>query len=245
MTGADGASLSDRAKAWFDTLREDEKNGTRTHIYCVIGLGTFGGTIATELMRFGNDVIGIDRDEKIVSDYADKLTQALIIDARDEQALKEAGVGDCHFGVVAMASDLEASILSTVNLKFVGVETIWAKALSRTHHRILTKLGVDRVVNPEDETGRVVAQMLHNPLIRDYAALGNGYYVVNFIVPEALTGRQISDIEQLPDNDLRALGIMRGTHFLGSADCTEQLEADDKLILLGTRADLRRFSEAL
>ena len=246
MTGADGDSLSDRAVRWFEQMREaDAKRGPKPRIFTVVGLGTFGGTIARELMRFGNDLIGIDRNEKVVSDFADDLTQALVLDARDEAALKEAGLGDCDVAIVATASDLEASVLSAVNLRFVGVDLIWAKAESRTHHRILSKLGVDRVINPEEESGRTVAQMLHNPLIRDYATLGNGYHVVNFIVPDMLEGREVQSLASLEEHDVRVLGVMRGSEFIGAADCPKPLETDDKLILLGTRKKLRDFAESL
>ncbi|KAA9010494.1 potassium channel family protein [Histidinibacterium aquaticum] len=211
----------------------------------VLGLGNFGAMIATELARFGNDVVGIDIDRKIVSDHAEKLSQALILDVRDEAALREAGVGDCEVAVVAMASDIEASILSVMNLRLLGVKQIWAKAVSRTHHRILSKLGVDRVVHPEEEIGRSLAQMIHNPLIRDLASLGNGNYVVNFIVPESLAGQRLDELDLPAKHDVRAIGVMRGSDWLGGETCATPLDADDKLILLGTRPKLRTFAEGL
>lgn len=107
----------------------------------VIGLGTFGTTVASELMRFGNHVLGIDTTERNVTRVADTLSEALIVDGRDEQALREAGVGNYDVAVVAIGEDLEANILCTMNLKVIGVPTIWVKAVSRTHHRILTKIG--------------------------------------------------------------------------------------------------------
>ena len=115
----------------------------------VVGLGNFGSSVAKELQRFGNHVIGIDISEARVANLADTLSQAMIVDARDDAALRDAGFGDCDTAVVAMGSDLEASILSAMNLKLVGVQVVWAKATTRTHHRILKKLGVDRIVHPE------------------------------------------------------------------------------------------------
>ena len=216
----------------------------RARTFVVVGLGTFGATVASELKRFGNSVIGIDLDQRLASNMAEELDQALILDARDDAALREAGVGDADVGVVAVATDLEASILTAVNLRMVGIGTIWAKAASRRHHRILAKLGVDRVIHPEEEIGTAVAQFLHNPMIRDYAALGNGYHVVTFTVPEALEGKKLGDLDF--GEKVRALGVMRGTDWLGGgADCTAALAPDDRLILLGTRADLRAYAETL
>ena len=237
-------TITERALAWFERS-EGAARFKAPRTFVVVGLGTFGGTVASELKRFGNAVIGIDTDRRRVSDFADVLDQALILDARDDAALKEAGVADADVGVVAMATDLEASILSAVNLKLLGIETVWAKATTRTHHRILSRLGVDRVIHPEDEIGRAIAQILHNPLIRDYASMGNGYHVVNFIVPPSLEGKRLDQLEGARRHEVRPIGVMRGTDWLGGTDCDRPLAKDDRLLLLGTRANLRAFAEEL
>ncbi|MGY9048164.1 potassium transporter KtrA [Puniceibacterium antarcticum] len=211
----------------------------------VIGLGNFGSTVAKELSRFGNHVIGIDIDEARVSAHADVLAQALIVDARDDAALKEAGLGECHAALVAMGSDLEASILSAINLKLVGVETIWAKARTKTHHRILSRLGVDRIIHPEVEVGQHIAQVLHNPLVRDYVSLGNGYHVVNFRIPKSLEGKTLSELPHNEKFNLRCIGVMRGTQYIGSDGEGCELARDDLLLLLGQRTDLRKFAASL
>ena len=180
----------------------------------VIGLGNFGSTVAKELTRFGNQVIGIDINKDRVTAHADEIAEAMIVDARDDRAVKEAGLGDCHVALVAMGADLEASILAAMNLKLAGVEKVWAKARTKTHHRILSRIGVDRIVHPEVEVGQHVAQVLHNPLIRDYISLGNGFYVVNFRIPESLEGKTLEELAH-KDHDLRCVGVMRGTEFLG------------------------------
>ncbi|MGJ8544863.1 MAG: potassium channel family protein [Sulfitobacter sp.] len=219
--------------------------GSKQRSFVVIGLGTFGGTVARELARFGNHVTGIDIDERFVSPHVDHLSQTLILDGRDDLALREAGVDNCDIGIVAMGSDIEASMLSAINLRTIGVKTIWAKAASKNHHRILSKLGVDRVIHPEKEVGQHVAQVLHNPLVRDYVSLGNGQHVVNFRVPEALQGRRLSDLPMGGKQTLRCIGVIRGTSFLGDegSDCT--LQADDLLLLLGARKELRDFADKL
>ena len=216
-----------------------------SRIFGVIGLGNFGSTVATELQRFGNHVIGIDVSEERVARLADDLSQTLIVDARDDAALREAGLAECEIGLVAMGSDLEASILAAINLKLIGVPVVWAKATTRTHHRILSKLGVDRIIHPEVEVGQHIAQVLHNPLVRDYVSLGNGYHVVNFRIPESLEGKALSELKHRDDFGVRCIGVMRGTSYLGQdgADCI--LESDDLLLLLGQRHDLRNFAGSL
>lgn len=218
---------------------------SRNRSFAVVGLGNFGATVAAELTRFGNYVVGVDRDKKVVSDLAELLSHVVIADARDEVALKEAGVADCDVGLVAMGEDLESSVLAAINLKVIGVEEVWAKAVSRTHHRILSRLGVDRVIHPEEQMGYHVAQRMHNPLVRDYVSLGNGLYVVNVIVPEVLDGRDLDALELRRRFDLRCIGVMRGTDFLGDEHQRFALATDDRMLLLGRRQNLRDFAASL
>ena len=213
--------------------------------FAVIGLGTFGATVARDLQRFGNEVIGIDIDERLVSPHAEDLGQALILDARDDGALKEAGVDTVDVGIVAIGTNIEASVLTTINLRTIGVDTIWAKATSKNHHRILSKLGVDRVIHPEREVGQHIAQVLNNPLVRDYVSLGNGQHVVNFRVPESLEGKSLSELDYRQDHNLRCIGVLRGTDFVGNDGSSCSLEKDDLLLLLGSRQDLRDFANEL
>lgn len=217
----------------------------KSRSFAVIGLGTFGTTVATELARFGNHVLGIDTVERNVANLADQLAEAVIADGRDEQALREAGVANYDVAVVAIGEELEANIICTMNVKLLGVKTVWVKAMTRTHHRILAKLGADRVIHPEQEVGRHVAQKLHNPLVRDYISLGNGFHVVDFRVPKSLDGRRVAEVRLREKFELRPLGVMRGGEYFGCDGEGPELRADDKLLLLGRRENLRRFGDSL
>lgn len=213
--------------------------------FAVIGLGAFGGTVATELARFGNRVLGIDAVEARVARYADDLSDAIIADGRDEQTLRDAGLGAYDVAVIAIGEDLEANILCTMNAKMIGVKEVWVKGRDRTHHRILSKIGADRVVEPEQEIGTHVAQMLHNPMVRDYMSLGNGFIVVNIVAPERLGGRAVGELDLQRRYELLCLGVMRGTAFIDCDGGAAQLKTDDRLLLLGRRANLRRFADEI
>lgn len=212
--------------------------------FAIIGLGTFGSTVAAELVRFGNHVLGIDMNEKRVSLLASTLSEVVIADGTDEIAMREAGIGHYDVVLVAMGEDLEASILCTMNARALGAKTIWVKSLSRTHHRILSKLGADRIVHPEQEMGQQIAQTLHNPLVFDYAAVGNSQYMASIIVPTHLKGQSLKSLNLQEKFELRCLGLMRGTSY---TECTAEviLQTDDKLLLLGKRTALRQFSDSL
>ncbi len=216
-----------------------------TRSFAVIGLGAFGSAVAGELARFGNQVIGVDLDERRVSQMASTLSSAVILDTTDEMALKEAGIDQYDVALIAIGRDIQASILTTMNLKMLSIGTIWVKASNKTHHRILSKLGADRVILPEQEMGKHIAQMLNNPMLQDYVSLGNGFSVVNIVIPSRLKGRDITSLGIGKDYDLRLLGLMRGTEFRDCDTPNLTLEEDDKLILLGKRPELRRFGDAL
>lgn len=209
----------------------------------MIGLGAFGSVVALELARFGNQVLGIDKDPRRVSMLADQLPSVAILDASDEGALREAGVDRYDVGLVSIGNDLENSVIAAMNLRLIGVGTIWAKAESRTHHRILSKIGADRVILPGLEMGRHAAQMLNNPAVQDYVALGNGFSVVNLMVPQRLSGRRLSDLEV--DDGIEVLGMMRGTEYRSTRDDDPLLQTNDRLLLLGKRVDLTRFGDRL
>lgn len=209
----------------------------------VVGLGSFGGVVATELARFGNRVLGIDKDERRVAALAETLSSVVILDATDEGALREAGVSQYDVALVSIGNDLEASILAAMNLRLIGVETIWAKAENRTQHRILSKIGVDRVLLPALEMGRHTAQMLNNPAVQDYVALGNGFSVVNLLIPKRLADKTIGELEI--GSGVRILGLMRGTEFVSGQDQDFVLKEADRLLLLGKRPELTAFGDRL
>lgn len=211
--------------------------------FVVVGLGAFGATVALELARAGNHVLGIDLDEKRVNRFSNDLGETAIVDTTDELALREAGVDRYHCALVAIGEDLEASILTAMNMRLLGVPKIWAKAAHRTHHRILTKIGVDRVILPEHEMGRHVAQVLNNPALQDYVALGNGYSVASVTVPEWRNGQRARDLGL--DNTLQLLGVMRGTEKLDHINPDLILHEDDRLLILGKRPNLQQLGDAL
>jgi trk system potassium uptake protein TrkA len=217
----------------------------RKRSFVVIGLGGFGRTVARELMRFGNHVLGIDVSETNVTREAPHLSEAIIADARDDAALKEAGVSNYDVAVIAIGENLEASVLATMNAKMLGIETVWVKAQHKTHHRILMKIGADRVILPEQEVGQHIAQTLHNPIVRDYVSLGNGFSVVNVAVPDHMSDEPISSLKFARFREVNCLGLMRGSTFVASATPETIMKAGDSLILLGRKKELRELSDDL
>lgn len=213
--------------------------------FAVIGLGRFGSKIARELVAYGNHVIGIDMDERLVGSIADTLTEAVIADARDESALREAGLGSYDAAVVAIGSNLEASILCLMNLKNIGICDITVKAFNAQHQRIMAALGAEDIIIPEEDAGEHIAQRLHNPLIEDFMEICEGSYVALVEPQKAYLGKTLQNLNVDGNLDVECLGIMRSATFINPASHQEELlVSGDRLLVQGSRTAIRNFADA-
>ena len=122
--------------------------------YIVIGLGRFGQTLARQLCTLGAEVLAMDVRNDLVQQVADDVTHAVVGDAQDKEVLRALGARDFDCAIIAIGSDLAASVLTTMNLKELEVPYIICKAHDETHRRVLEKLGVDRVIIPEQENAQ-------------------------------------------------------------------------------------------
>lgn len=213
--------------------------------FAILGLGSFGSTVALELERLGNEVLGVDRDEKRVNSIADQLTHAVIADVRDERALKELGLKDYDTVVVAIGEDLESNVICTMALKDMKIADIWVKALTVSHHRILARLGANRIINPEYEIGIHVANALNYPYVMDYISLGNDYFVVELEITDNLDGHSLAELDLEQRFEVRFLAVKRGRAPLDKEAKDIVLQKKDRLILMGALNNLRALTELL
>ncbi|NYT61146.1 TrkA family potassium uptake protein [Alcaligenaceae bacterium] len=213
--------------------------------FAVIGLGRFGSATSLELMKMGHSVLGIDTDGKIVDKYADQLTHAVIADVTDHAALEELGLNSYDVVLVAIGEDIQASLLCVVHLKTLGVKTLWVKASSHAQHLILNKLGVTRIVHPEEEMGIRVAQALSYPMVNDYISIGNGEFVVEIMVNDHLEGLPLSQIMQGQPESIHVLLIKRKTQVTVHPGNDFILQAKDILVMLGQLGTLKTIAPKL
>ena len=213
--------------------------------FAVIGLGRFGTSASRELMKMGHSVLGIDVNPRIIDKYADELTHAVIADVTDQHALEELGLDNYDVILVAIGSDFQASLLCVVHLQSLGIKHIWVKATSSAEHLILTKMGVARIVHPEEEMGVRVAQVLSYPMVNDYISLGNGEFVVEINVSERLKDVALEDIFDTKSDLLHVLLIKRKTHIFVHPDIDFKLNPKDVLILAGQLDVLRSIAPKL
>jgi trk system potassium uptake protein len=210
----------------------------------VIGLGSFGSTIALELTRLRQEVIGIDMNASRVNDIADHISQAVVADARDERVLRDLGVHESDVVVVAIGEEIEASILATLLVKSMPKPKVWVKALNHNHHQILEKLGADQIIHPEHEMGLRVARALIYPEVIDYISLGNDYFNVEVRASERLVGKTI-DALNLDSHNIRCMLIKHQEQIIMPPLDHYKFELGDQMILLGTLSNLRKISKSL
>lgn len=210
--------------------------------FAVIGLGSFGATVATELVGLKHDVIGIDIEKKYVENISDVLTHSVIADATDEHVLDELNITQCDAVVVAIGEDIEASILCVLHLKNLGVEKIWVKAKSKAHHMILTHLGICKIIHPEEDMGVRIAQSLSYPMVSRYMALNDDHYLVKVDITENLKGTRFHSVmDHVPE--VRAILHKREQEISYIIDPNLVLQEGDILVIEGALEPLRRLSK--
>jgi trk system potassium uptake protein TrkA len=208
----------------------------------VVGLGRFGGAVASELVELGFEVLGVDGDADRVQAFADQLTHVLQADTTNPMALEQIGARDFKLAVVAIGTDIEASILTTAALTDCGVATIWAKAVTESHGRILQRIGADHVVFPEGDMGRRVAHLVGGGII-DWFQLDQHFAIVETMVPRELVGRSLAEVGVRARYGVTVVCIKpKGGHFTYATADTVVAEGD-VLVVAGPTADAEAFAQ--
>lgn len=211
----------------------------------VIGLGTFGKSVARELTRMGDRVIGIDIDSKRVTDLADEIDSTLQADTTDIKALRQCGLDSFDAVVVAIGRVTDASILTCLNVLELELTNIWVKAQSPSHAKVLRAIGIENIVHPEGAYGTRLAQMLHNPLVKDFLYLNDETFIVQMAVPHNLIGQKLSKLKLSKNFDVKCAGIIQGNN-VNIDDCEDVTLANgESMLIVGTRPNLRRFADSL
>ena len=210
--------------------------------FAVIGLGSFGATVALQLAQLNHDVIGIDTIKRNVEDIGDQLTHAVIADASDEHVLEELNIKNCDAVVVAIGEDIEASILCVLHLKNLGVPKIWVKAKTKAHHMILSHLHVDKIIHPEEDMGVRVAQALNYPMVSRYMALNDDHFIVKVEIPKHLNGVHLLGLIDATHH-IKTILLQRGKYIIYDPDTSCAVQSKDILIIEGHLEPLKKLSK--
>jgi trk system potassium uptake protein TrkA len=201
----------------------------------ILGLGRFGIGLANTLLTMGYDVLAMDVDEKKVQAIAPTITRAVQADGTDEAVLKELGVDKFDVAIVAMGSDIENSVLSTILLRKLGVRYVVARADNDLHGSILDKIGADKVIYPEREMGNRVAHGLMLTQVLDYMPVAPAYGVAKVSPPNSFIGRTLSELGLGREGKwgIAVLMIHREREVIVTPDRMEVIRAEDTLLLSG------------
>lgn len=208
----------------------------------VIGLGRFGGSLATELAAYGVDVIGIDIDEAVVAQYSDKLAFVSRTDATDETVLRQVGIEEVNRVVIAIGNDLEAGILVASKVLKIGNQHIWAKAVSQTHADILRQLGIDNVIRPENDMGRRTAHLIRGHM-SDFMSVSEDFVLARTAPPVRISDSPLASFDIRREYGISVVAFRRdGEDTWNIADQDVTLYANDEILVAGSPREVEDFS---
>lgn len=177
--------------------------------YAVLGMGSFGESVALTLENMGCDVLVMDDSYEKIQDISDKVSYAMKADVADPDALQALGGKNLDGVVVAVSENLEAGIMATMLCKEMGIPLVVAKAKNKLQGAILKRVGADRIVYPEIEMGSRVAKSLVSREFMDWIELSNDYSMVEIAVPDKWVGRTLVDINVRERLGINVVGIIR------------------------------------
>ncbi len=216
-------------------------SGDRLKPVLVVGLGRFGGAVARTLRNMGHEVLGIDSEAQLVQEYANDLTKVVEADSTDAVTLKQLGVADFEAAVVAIGTDIEASVLTVLALADLGLDNIWAKATNEKHARILERIGATHVVFPEQSMGERVAHLLNERLL-DFIAFGDEFAIARLVAPEPIVGLPLVTSECRKKYDVTVVGVKRvGQDFIHAVPDTI-IFPEDELVVSGMIRNIEKFA---
>ena len=212
--------------------------------FAVIGLGQFGRSIVKELADNGMDVIAIDNNEQIAKEVAVDLPTTFIADSTDEKALKELGIGDVDAAIVAFGDNQEASVLTTVILRELGVKNIIVRVDDDYYVPIMKKLGATEVITPQKAAGSALANRIGNEDFQEYYKLDNKYSVVSIIINPGFFPQTLKDMNPKNVYGVNVVLIRRANKsFVPGGN--DSLLPDDIVYVVGTSKEIYAFREAI
>ncbi|MEO0293885.1 MAG: TrkA family potassium uptake protein [candidate division WOR-3 bacterium] len=227
------------------------EKGERREYFVVVGLGTFGLTVVSELLKRGCQVTAIDKDEDKVELASEFAIDVITADVREKKPLEDAGVGSADVAIVSIGEDLEASFLATLHLKELGVPLIITKASSPSQGEILEKIGADRVIYPEEEMAKKLVDQLLHPFVINYFQLNDRIGVMESDTPIQFINKTPRELALRNKYGLNLVAIKRKVQKEETKDLTEELivipSPDEKIIegdillVIGDYKSLEKF----
>lgn len=210
--------------------------------YAVFGLGKYGMAVAKELVDNGAEVIAVDMDEEIVNDAIAEIPYCKCADITDAEVIKRLGIANVDVVIIAMAENLEASVMATMLCKEIGVETVIVKCSSEMNYRILTKVGADKVVFPENESGIRLAKNLLSSGFVDIIELAKDVSMVELDVRPEWEGKHLLELNLRKKYSMNVVAIVQDKEVSVNIDPEIPLKKNMKLIVIANRSKLSKLN---
>lgn len=223
--------------SFLRNLRNDNRQ------FAVIGLGRFGRAVSSTLHGLGYEVLAVDTDEtKVNQALKDEIAaHAMQLDTTDPSSLTDAGLSEFDVVIVAIGNYLAQSIITTLNLKELGVKHVVAKASSEIHMKLLNKVGADHVVFPEREMGCELARSLTKPRLLDQFQLDPNHSIVEMLVPEQFNGKTIAELELRNRFGINVLAVGYDEKFEINPPPNKRMEKGTMMVVIGANKDIDRI----
>ena len=201
--------------------------------YIVIGCGRFGSSVAKKMCQLGNEVMVIDKDEDSINNVAELVTHTAIVDVTEERDLKSIGLGNFDVVIVAISSDIRASIMATVMAKEMGVPKVVCKAKDELQAKVLYKIGADKVVFPERDMGIRLAYNLASENILDQINLDPEYSIMEIVTPQNWVGKTIIELNLRAKYDITVLAVKTQSGLKVMPSPNYKMQEKNILIIIG------------
>ena len=209
--------------------------------YAVFGLGRYGTAVARELIDNGMEVIAVDMDQKTVTEAAAYLPVCKCADITDAEVIDRLGIANIDTVIISMAGNLEASVMAVTLCKEAGVSTVIAKCANEMHQKILLRVGADKVVFPENESGIRLAKSLLSSGFIDMISLSKDVSMVEVDVKDEWVGKNLIDLNLRKKYGFNIVAIRIGQQVSVSIDPQQPLQKDMTLIVIAHTAKLARL----
>ena len=200
--------------------------------YAVFGLGRYGIAVARELVHNGVEVIAVDTDERIVNAAADELPVCKCADVTDPEVIRQLGISNVDVVIIAMANNLEASVMAVTLCKEIGVKTVIAKSANEMHQKILNRVGADKVVFPENESGIRLAKNLLSSGFVDMVSLAKNVSMIELDMKPEWVGKNLIELNLRKKYSINVVAVRKGESVSVDIDPHSPLQAEDKLIVI-------------
>lgn len=209
--------------------------------YAVFGLGRYGRAVAKELVKNGVEVLAVDMDEELVNSAATEIPYCRCADVTDAEVIKQLGIANIDVVIIAMATNLEASVMATMLCKENGVKTVIAKCANEMNYKILSKVGADRVVFPESESGIRLAKNLLSSGFVDIIDLSEDASMIELEVREEWVGKSLLELNLRRKYSINVVAIVREEEVCINIEPEKPLEKSMKLIVIANVSKLSKL----